>query len=212
MGNSPPVNRSLESSAGQAKRREGRMSHALRSHRRVIGLLSIGAMLIAGLLLGMGGSANARGHKPHKEGKGSVSITSQDWGTAHGQTVKLFTLTNGHRMTVKITNYGGVVQSIWVPDRAGRVKNVALGFSKLSDYVNDFENQPWPASGGSGDTYFGGIIGRYANRIANHAFDLDGHHYELVGNNGTNNINTLHGGPDAYNTKVWTATTQQTAD
>ena len=44
---------------------------------------------------------------------------------------------------------------------------MALGFPKLSDYVNDFENQPWPAAGGSGDTYFGAIIGRYANRIAN---------------------------------------------
>jgi aldose 1-epimerase len=82
---------------------------------------------------------------------------------------------------------------------------VALGFPKLSDYVNDFQNQPWPASGGSGDTYFGAAIGRYANRIANHSFTLNGTTYELVGNNGPNNINTLHGGPNAWNTKVWSA-------
>jgi aldose 1-epimerase len=169
-------------------------------------------MLIAALLLLVGGSANARGrhHKPpkHHNGSGSLKITSQDWGTAHGQTVKLFTLTNSHRMTVRITNYGGVVQSIWVPDRRGHVKDVALGFSKLSDYVNDFENQPWPASGGSGDTYFGAIIGRYANRIANGEFTLNGHMYHLPQNNGPN---TLHGGPNAYNTKVWDATTSSNA-
>lgn len=52
--------------------------------------------------------------------------------------------------------------------------NVALGFPTLSDYVDDFENQPWPAPGGSGQTYFGGIVGRYANRIANASFTLNG--------------------------------------
>ena len=114
-------------------------------------------------------------------------------------------------MIVKITNYGGVVQSIWVPDRTGQLKNVALGFPKLSDYVNDFENQPWPAAGGSGETYFGGIIGRYANRIANHSFTLNGTTYQLVGNNGPNNVNTLHGGPDSYNTQIWAATPEKLA-
>jgi aldose 1-epimerase len=113
---------------------------------------------------------------------------------------------------VKITNYGGVVQSIWVPDSTGALKNVALGFPKLSDYVNDFQNQPWPAAGGSGDTYFGGIIGRYANRIANHSFTLDGTTYQLPGNNGPNNVDTLHGGPDAYNTQVWAATPEKLAN
>jgi len=135
-----------------------------------------------------------------------LSISKQTWGSAHGQTVDLYTLRNSNGMIVKISTYGGVVQSIWVPDRTGRLKNVALGFPTLSDYVNDFENQPWPAAGGSGDTYFGAIIGRYANRIANHSFMLDGTTYQLVGNNGPNNVNTLHGGPDAYNTQVWTAT------
>jgi aldose 1-epimerase len=135
-----------------------------------------------------------------------LTISKQTWGSAHGRTVDLYTLRNSDGMIVKITNYGGVVQSIWVPDRTGRLKNVALGFPTLSDYVNDFENQPWPAAGGSGDTYFGAIIGRYANRIANHSFTLNGTTYQLVGNNGTNNVNTLHGGPDAYNAQVWTGT------
>src|SRR5579884_802654 len=70
--------------------------------------------------------------------------------------------------------------------------DVALGFGRLDDYVT-----------GSGDTYFGAIIGRYANRIANHSFTLDGTTYQLPGNNGPGDVDTLHGGPNAWNTKVW---------
>jgi aldose 1-epimerase len=109
-------------------------------------------------------------------------------------------------MVVKITNYGGVVQSIWVPDKRGHLKDVVLGFPKLSDYVSDFTQgatqTPWPAPGGSGDTYFGAIIGRYANRIANASFTLNGKTYKLDANNGPN---TLHGGYYGWNTVVWTA-------
>jgi aldose 1-epimerase len=166
------------------------------------------------LSLGTGGIALAARHasqaaRHHRHGH--LSISKQSWGSANGQPVDLYTLRNSHGMIVKITNYGGVVQSIWVPDRTGALKNVALGFPKLSDYVNDFQNQPWPAAGGSGDTFFGAIIGRYANRIANHSFTLNGTTYQLAGNNGPNDINTLHGGPDAYNTQVWAATPQKLA-
>jgi len=186
------------------------MRTALRSLRglRTFGWARV-VVATAIVLLGTGSIALAakhpkHGHKPKHHG--TLTISKQTWGSAHGQTVDLYTLHNSNGMIVKITNYGGVVQSIWVPDRTGRLKNVALGFPTLSDYVNDFEHQPWPASGGSGDTYFGGIIGRYANRIANHSFTLNGTTYQLVGNNGTDNVNTLHGGPDAYNTQVWSAT------
>src|SRR5947209_9018156 len=173
------------------------------------------AVATVAVALGTGGLAVAAKHHKSKQGKahhGHLSISKQTWGSAHGQTVDLYTLRNSHGMIVKITNYGGVVESIWVPHRTGRLKNVALGFPKLSDYVNDFENQPWPAAGGSGDTFFGGIIGRYANRIANHSFTLNGTTYQLVGNNGPNNINTLHGGPNAYNAKVWKGTTKKVAN
>lgn len=150
---------------------------------------------------------------------GKLAITSAPWGTANGSDVKLFTLSNANGMMVKISNYGGVVQSIWVHDRTGHLVNVALGFPTLSDYVNDFQNQPWPASGGSGDTYFGGIIGRYANRIANASFTLTSTSSTLTGTASTltstsytlpanNGPNTLHGGPDSYNTQVWGATTE----
>src|SRR5437764_10126896 len=109
-----------------------------------------------------------------------MKIASERWGTVDGHSVELFTLSNDDRMTVGITNYGGVVQSIWVPDRAEEVVNVVLGFPGLSDYVANFTDPP---PGGSGATYFGAIVGRCANRIANHSFALDGVTYELPGNN-----------------------------
>jgi aldose 1-epimerase len=188
------------------------MQVAFRSNRRLFTLVSASAAALAAVLLSLGGSASARTSHAAKKapGAGAPRITSQSWGTAHGRTVNLYTMKSGNGMTVRITNYGGVVQSILVPDRSGRTKNVVLGFNKLSDYVNDFENQPWPASGGSGDTYFGAIIGRYANRIANASFTLNGTTYKLGDPPGTpnNGPNLLHGGPNSYNTQVWAATTK----
>jgi aldose 1-epimerase len=189
---------------------------------RTITCASVAIATVA-IALGTGGLAvAAKHHKPaHHHGKhhkphGHLGISKQSWGSADGQAVDLYTLRNSHGMTVTITNYGGVVQSIRVPDRAGRTKNVALGFPTLADYVTDFTNPP---AGGSGDTYFGAIIGRYANRIAGAQFTLNGTNYPLgsgppcpttpVPNNGTN---LLHGGPGSYNTQVWGASTSSTAN
>jgi aldose 1-epimerase len=149
------------------------------------------------------GHGHAYGHDyGHGHGhSGGFNITSQPWGTVEGHPVDLYTLTNGHGMKVNISNYGGIVQAIYVPSRNGQFADVALGFDKLADYVkNDEYPQP---PGGSGTTFFGAIIGRYANRIANGQFALNGTTYHLPQNNGTN---TLHGGPGAYNTQVWHAT------
>jgi aldose 1-epimerase len=150
--------------------------------------------------------AKHRGH--HGHGSNGMSITGAPWGTVNSQDVNLYTLTSSHGMVVKISNYGGVVQSIWVPDRKGHLTNVALGFPRLADYVSDFTqgatSTPWPLSGGSGDTYFGAIIGRYANRIGNASFNLNGKTYKLDANNGTA---TLHGGYLGWNTAVWTPST-----
>jgi aldose 1-epimerase len=185
------------------------MQIGLRGPRR-LRTSALARIVLAAVVVSLATAGLALAATQGKAAKGSLGISKQSWGTANGQPVTLYTLTNSNGMKVKITNYGGVVQSIWVPDRNGKSTNVALGFPTLSDYVNDFQNQPWPAAGGSGDTFFGAIIGRYANRIANHSFTLNGTTYNLVGNNGPNNINTLHGGPNAYNTKVWTASTQKT--
>ncbi len=191
------------------------------SARRAIRLLAAGALTAAVLApAGVAGAATrthrrhvhhagTRRHTPasaHTPG-GMATITSIPWGSVNGSAVQLYTLTNGSGMQVKITNYGGVVQSILVPDRRGHLTDVALGFPQLSDYVNDFtqgaNSTSWPLPGGSGDTYFGAIIGRYANRIANASFNLNGTTYHLDANNGTN---TLHGGYLGWNTDVWSAT------
>jgi aldose 1-epimerase len=111
---------------------------------------------------------------------------------ADGTKVWRYTLTNSNSR-VRIITYGGIVQTIEVPDRHGHVTNVALGFATLDDYVA--KNNPGP--------YFGALIGRYANRIADGRFTLDGTTYQLdVNNNG----NTLHGGTKGFDTKVWTPT------
>jgi aldose 1-epimerase len=168
-----------------------------------------GAGLAGATLLGTGGQARAatsRSGPGSPSGGGGPSITWQDWGSADDQPVHLYTLSNGRQMSVEITNYGATVRSILVPDSADRVDNVALGFSSLEDYV---ENSTNPASGGSGSTYFGAAIGRYANRVANGEFTLDGSVHKLPKNNAPN---TLHGGPEAFNTMVWDATTEKGQD
>jgi aldose 1-epimerase len=187
--------------------------HAIDLRRRPLVLVATAVLAASAIAaLGIESSANALAGK-HKGG--SLGVSSQPWGTVDGHQVNLYTLTSGHDMTVKITNFGATVQSIWVPDRRGRSTNVALGFSSLSDYVNDFLQQHtgvgWPLPGGSGDTYFGATIGRYANRIANHSFTMqcsscsnNGTTYTLPANNGTN---TLHGGDLGWNTMAWTPTT-----
>ena len=180
-----------------------------RSIRRRDFLKLGGAELAGAALFGTGGPARAAAAHPglgSPSGSGGPSISWREWGRVEDRPVYLYTLSNGRQMSVDITNYGGIVRSILVPDRAGRVENVALGFTRLADYV---ENSARPAPGGSGTTYFGATIGRYANRIANGNFTLDGRTYRLPKNNGPN---TLHGGPDAFNTRVWDATTKKRQD
>ena len=91
-------------------------------------------------------------------------------------------------MRVRIITYGGIIQSIEVPDRRGRNTNVALGFDNLADYIA----HPGP--------YFGAIVGRYANRIANGTFTLDGQTYHLPINNPPN---SLHGGTVGFDKHIW---------
>jgi aldose 1-epimerase len=123
--------------------------------------------------------------------RGRLDIDRERFGTTpDGRVVHRYKLTNSHCMTVKIITYGGIIQSLSVPDRHNRVRNVVLGFATLQDYIE------------KNSAYFGAIIGRYANRIANGQFTLDGVTYEVPQNNGPN---TLHGGPGGFHTKVWDA-------
>jgi aldose 1-epimerase len=123
-----------------------------------------------------------------------TKVTSQPFGkTADGTPVELFTLSDG-AYEAQIATYGGVVVSLKVPDRAGKVADVVLGFDDVEGYVANFN--------GPADAFFGALIGRYANRIAHGSFNLDGQKYYLPKNNGEN---TLHGGPHGFNNVVWKA-------
>jgi len=106
-----------------------------------------------------------------------------------GEDVDLYTLTNKNGAEVAISTYGGVVVSLKVPDRHGKLGDVVLGFNSVDGYVSD-------------KSYFGAIIGRYGNRIGHAQFTLDGKTYILAKNNGDN---TLHGGIKGFNKAVWTA-------
>jgi aldose 1-epimerase len=108
-----------------------------------------------------------------------------------GTAVRRHTLDSGAGLVVRVLTYGGIVQSVEAPDRDGRQANVALGLAGLDDYVRD--NRP----------YFGAVIGRYANRIAGGRFELDGRAYRLPVNNPPN---SLHGGTEGFDKRVWTAT------
>ena len=119
------------------------------------------------------------------------SITSKPFGTTTGgQKVVQYTLTNEKGASVAIINYGGIVTSLKVPDRNGKFADVVLGFKTLADYEKK-------------SPYFGCLVGRYGNRIANGEFTLDGTTYHLARNN---NGQSLHGGLKGFDKVVWNAT------
>ena len=123
----------------------------------------------------------------------SPHIEKQSFGkTPEGTEVFLYTLKNASGMQVKITNFGGRITTIEVPDRNKKFDDVALGFDNVEGYATG------PAAG----AYFGAIIGRYANRLAHGTFTLDGHTYHIPTNE---NGNTLHGGVSGFDKKVWDA-------
>ena len=108
---------------------------------------------------------------------------------ADGKLIDLYTLTNHQGMRVAITNYGGIVVSIVVPDRNGKPGDVVLGFENLDGYL-------------AKEPYFGALIGRYGNRIGNARFMLNGVVHKLPANDGPN---SLHGGLQGFDKRVWTA-------
>jgi aldose 1-epimerase len=116
-----------------------------------------------------------------------VGITRRHFGTTDGQDVNLYTLTNERGFEVSITNYGGAVVSIKAPDRRGEFADVALGFDTLDEYLRN-------------PRYFGGLIGRHANRIGLGRLSLDGVEYQLTQNNG---VNHLHGGARGFDKRMW---------
>src|SRR5580692_9863872 len=107
-----------------------------------------------------------------------------------GTAVDLYRLRNGHGMEARIATYGGIVTYLTAPDRHGHYADVVLGYDSLAGYLKS-------------SPYFGALIGRYGNRIANGAFSLNGIRYTLAINNAPN---SLHGGTVGFDKVVWKVT------
>jgi aldose 1-epimerase len=116
--------------------------------------------------------------------------------TRQGLAVEEYTLSSGNGVTTSIITWGGIIRTLLVPDRQGRIEDIVLGFDALEPYE---DRHP----------YFGTITGRFANRIARGKFSLDGKDYTLAINNGPNH---LHGGLDGFDRVVWKARSERTAD
>jgi len=123
----------------------------------------------------------------------TINITS--FGTLpDGRATQLYTLTNSQGAQVSITNYGGIITRIIVPDRQGRLDDIALGYDMVEKYV-------------AGSPYFGALVGRYGNRIANGKFTLDGKTFSLFTNNEPGGVPcSLHGGKTGFDKVLWDVT------
>ena len=110
--------------------------------------------------------------------------------TLHGKKIALYTLKNKNGLEASVTNFGGKIVSLLVPDRHGKMADVVLGFAHISDYLKAKE------------PYFGALIGRYGNRIANGTCTLNGEVLHLAKNNGSHH---LHGGKTGFNAAIWDA-------
>jgi aldose 1-epimerase len=121
--------------------------------------------------------------------QGKMMIKKKPFGQVSGQTVDLFEMTNTKGLKASITNYGGIMVSLIVPDKNGSMEDILLGYDHLDGFV---KNSP----------YFNAIIGRYGNRIAKSRFTLDGKVYTLAANSGEN---SLHGGVKGFDKVIWNA-------
>ncbi|GLW64009.1 aldose 1-epimerase [Actinomadura rubrobrunea] len=155
------------------------------------------SLLVAAAVVAAAGAASAApvGTGAAAPPRKAPQITKEPFGRLpDGTAVERYTLSNGRGMTVRVLTYGGIVQSLEVPDRRGRPGNVALGFPTLEGYLSAVYQDENP--------YFGALIGRYGNRIGNARFTLDGTTYRLSANDGDN---SLHGGDHGFDEKVWKA-------
>jgi len=161
----------------------------MKNNKNLLMMLSCSAALFA--------ACNGNPKTTDSTVKDSTSVTTQSIpdsanfeADVQGQKTKLFTLKNNSGATVAITNYGGRLVSLLVPDKDGKATDVILGYDSLKSYQKPKE------------PYFGAIIGRYGNRIAKGKFTLDGKAYQLDINDG---VNTLHGGFNGFYGKVFSA-------
>lgn len=147
------------------------------------------ALSIAGLCIAIAFSA-CNSNTQKSDAGTTKSDSSAYTATIDGKSVKLYTLKNKSGASVSITNYGGRVVSLFVPDKDNKLTDVVLGYDTIGAYRKE------------GEPFFGALIGRYGNRIGKGKFTLDGKSYQLQLNDG---VNTLHGGKDGFFSKVWDA-------
>lgn len=155
--------------------------------QKIIQLVKFSALIwLVGTMLGCQSESSDDGAK--------IDVNATQWGEAQGETIYLYSLTNSAGMTVKVSNWGAYVQSIVVPDKNGEFEDVVIGYDSWNEYYNDC-------------CYSGPIVGRFANRIAEAKFDVDGVNYQLTKNDGGPNkdINQLHGGKLGLHKRVWQA-------
>ncbi len=176
-------------------------SFRLRRPSIVLAIAGAFVVAVAPTLFTMASDAESAGSRPATAAAGKAlappTITKEPFGSVDGVGVDRYTLTNSQGMRVRILTYGGILQTVEVPDVRRQFANVTLGFKTLDEYVE--LNSPFPAGG----PYFGCLVGRYGNRIAEGQFELNGQTYQLPINN---DPNSLHGGIDGFDNKVWDAT------
>jgi aldose 1-epimerase len=164
-------------------------------NRSILGKLSLTSLALscclaisAPMICGMGHGQNKQEKQKKQEKR--VSNAGHFGTTSDGQLVEIYTITNSHRLELRTMTYGGIIVSLRVPDNAGKLDDVVLGFDNFEGYLKN--NKP----------YFGAIVGRCANRIGDGKFALDGVEYHLARNNGPN---SLHGGLKGFDKVLWRA-------
>ena len=163
-------------------------------------LVATGGLLAFAVAVGVPAAADvqAKSKKDKAADKAAPpkAIEKASYGTVDGKPVDIYTLTNSKGAIAKITNYGAIVTELHMPDKAGKMGDIVLGFDKVDDYV-------------AKSPYFGAIVGRVANRIANGKFMLDGKAYQLNTNNAPHH---LHGGKKGWDKVIWKAEPKETKD
>lgn len=135
-------------------------------------------------------NANTKDAEMNTGNQFQLTVQNEPYGkTFDGQEITQYLLSNDKGMSVNIINYGAIVTAVYLPDRTGKSENITLGFDSLEAYENK-------------GPYFGAICGRYANRIEEGKFSLDGKEYQLAQNNPPSH---LHGGEQGFDKKVWAA-------
>jgi aldose 1-epimerase len=177
----------MSGAIGSQMRREGNQGKGMievkQKMRRAYGFGVIGIAGVLACLLLATTWGPARGQITQKTGVERAAFGKLDDGTV----IEAFTLRNSRGASAEIITYGATLAGLWVPDRMGQEGDVVLGFDSLKGYLGDHP-------------HFGGIIGRFANRIAKGKFSIDGQEYQLATNNGPN---TLHGGEVSFDRRVW---------